>query len=50
VIPDTGCAPLRLVGGGARSPVWPSIMAGVFGQTVEVLMDPQVPIPHTSLL
>ncbi|KAH8971236.1 hypothetical protein BDL97_02G130800 [Sphagnum fallax] len=38
---DTRCAPLRLVGGGARSPVWPSIMAGVFGQTVEVLMDPQ---------
>jgi len=34
-------APLRLVGGGARSPVWPAIIAGVFGQTVEVLSDAQ---------
>lgn len=25
-----------------RSPVWPAIIAGIFGQTVEVLSDAQV--------
>ncbi|KAL2620330.1 hypothetical protein R1flu_000535 [Riccia fluitans] len=32
---------LYLVGGGARSPVWPAIMADVFGQTVDVLEGAQ---------
>lgn len=36
---DTG--PLRLVGGGASSPLWPQIIADVFRQTVEVLEDSQ---------
>jgi xylulokinase len=36
---DTG--PLRLVGGGASSPLWPQIIANVFRQTVEVLEDSQ---------
>lgn len=39
--PSSGVTPLRLVGGGARSPVWPAIFSGVFGQTVEVLSDAQ---------
>ncbi|XP_024538899.1 uncharacterized protein LOC9653308 [Selaginella moellendorffii] len=38
---NESAAPLRLVGGGARSATWPGIIAGVFGQTVEVLSDPQ---------
>ncbi|MCO5602548.1 hypothetical protein L7F22_056681 [Adiantum nelumboides] len=33
--------PLRLVGGGARSPLWPVILANVFGKTVDVLEDAQ---------
>lgn len=33
--------PLRMVGGGARSPVWPVILANVFNQCVEVLADSQ---------
>ncbi|XP_057826921.2 uncharacterized protein LOC131038497 isoform X3 [Cryptomeria japonica] len=33
--------PLRLVGGGASSPIWPQIIASVFGQTVEVLEEAQ---------
>lgn len=36
---DTGS--LRLVGGGASSPLWPQIIANVFRQTVEVLEDSQ---------
>ncbi|KAG6552627.1 hypothetical protein Mapa_005827 [Marchantia paleacea] len=40
-LPEDISRPLYLVGGGARSPVWPAIMAAVFGQTVDVLEDAQ---------
>ncbi|OAE23854.1 hypothetical protein AXG93_369s1480 [Marchantia polymorpha subsp. ruderalis] len=40
-LPEDLSRPLYLVGGGARSPVWPAIMAAVFGQTVDVLEDAQ---------
>ncbi|CAM6113673.1 unnamed protein product [Calypogeia fissa] len=40
-LPEDLSRPLRVVGGGARSPLWPAVMADVFGQTVEVLEDPQ---------
>ncbi|KAI5056234.1 hypothetical protein GOP47_0028052 [Adiantum capillus-veneris] len=38
-LPETG--PLRLVGGGARSPIWSIILANIFGKTVDVLEDAQ---------
>ncbi|GBG85546.1 hypothetical protein CBR_g40184 [Chara braunii] len=39
--PQCSLAPLRVVGGGARSRIWPKIIAGVFDRKVEVLADPQ---------
>ena len=44
VLPASSSRPskaLSLVGGGARSPIWPQIMADMFNCTVKVLDDPE---------
>eukprot|EP00850_Spirogloea_muscicola_P012556 SM000081S22690 [mRNA] locus=s81:567100:571076:- [translate_table: standard] len=40
-LPEAASSPLRVVGGGARSLVWPKYLAAIMGQPVDVIADAQ---------